>query len=37
MVVTFEMRMADPGEVIEPAGFATIKPKNGLRLLLREL
>lgn len=37
MVTGFEMKMANPEEIIEPAGLATIKPKNGLRLLLREL
>ncbi|CZT15982.1 related to cytochrome P450 monooxygenase [Ramularia collo-cygni] len=37
LVHKFELKMADPGEVIEPVGLATVKPKNGLRLLLREL
>ncbi|KAK5128436.1 hypothetical protein LTR85_003104 [Meristemomyces frigidus] len=37
MVMKFDMRMADPSEVIEPGGFLTIKPKNGLRLRLQEL
>lgn len=37
MVQKFEMKMADPAEVVEPSGLATIKPKNGLRLLLKEL
>lgn len=37
LVLKFELKMADPEEVIEPAGLATIKPKNGLKLLLKEL
>ncbi|WPG99053.1 cytochrome p450 3a16 [Acrodontium crateriforme] len=37
MVTRFELQMADPDEVIEPAGLITIKPKHGLRLRLREL
>ncbi|KAK4542610.1 hypothetical protein LTR36_006658 [Oleoguttula mirabilis] len=37
MVLKFKMHMADPSEVIEPAGLLTIKPKNGLRLRLTEL
>ena len=37
MVLKFEFQMADPSEVIEPGGFVTIKPQNGMRLRLREL
>lgn len=33
----FEMRMANPGEVPEPAGAITTKPKNGMRLRLQVL
>ncbi|OCL06974.1 cytochrome P450 [Glonium stellatum] len=32
---TFEMEMADPDEVVQPAGTITIKPRNGMRLRLR--
>lgn len=37
MITRFELQMADPDELIEPAGLITIKPKHGLRLRLREL
>lgn len=37
MVMKFEMKMEDPTEKIEPAGLITVKPKNGLRLRLREI
>ena len=37
MVLKFEMEMADKGEVVVPGGAMTIKPKNGLKLKLREL
>lgn len=37
MIQKFEMEMADPTEKFDPVGLATIKPRNGLRLKLREL
>jgi cytochrome P450 len=33
----FEMEMADPNEVVQPAGTITTKPKNGMRLRLRKV
>jgi len=33
----FLMEMADPNEVITPAGAITTKPKNGMRLRLQVL
>jgi cytochrome P450 len=37
MVMRFEIEMADPTEEIVPGGFITIKPKDGMRLRLREI
>lgn len=37
MLMKFEFEMADPNEKIVPGGFITIKPRDGLRLRLREL
>ncbi|KAF2810260.1 cytochrome P450 [Mytilinidion resinicola] len=31
----YEMEMANPNEVVKPAGTITLKPKNGMRLRLR--
>lgn len=37
MVMKFEIRMADPSEVVEPGGFLTLKPIGGMKLKLRVL
>lgn len=37
MVLRFNLELAVPGEVPEPAGVVTIKPKNGMRLKLTEI
>jgi cytochrome P450 len=36
-VGSFDLSMADPNEVPEPAGAITTKPKNGMRLKLKVL
>lgn len=37
-VDTFQMEMADPNEVmVTPAGAITMKPKDGMRLILKVL
>jgi len=37
MLLRFEMEMARPDEEVVPAGAITIKPKNGMRLRLKDL
>lgn len=37
LVSKFDIQMADPNEKIEIGGMVTIKPKNGMKLRLREL
>lgn len=37
LVLRFRLALARPGEVPEPAGAVTIKPKNGMRLKLTEI
>ena len=36
LVLRYNLELANPGEVPEPAGVVTIKPKNGMRLKLTE-
>ena len=37
LMIKFKFELADPNEKVEPAGFVTIKPRNGMKLKLTEL
>ncbi len=37
MVLKFQIELANKDEEVVPSGAVTIKPKNGLKLRLREL